>query len=191
MQLKIFLAFFRVGMLGYGGGPASIPLVHREAVEHYKWVSAEEFGDILALGNTLPGPIVTKLAGYIGYAKGGILGAINGVFAVMMPTILLMISLFAVLSAFRDTPWVNGITNGVLPVVTVMMAVLTWSFIKKSKSDFGWKIVLPALVAGGVIIGYLNVHPAIIIVLLLAAALLQKDKTTEKENESDTGKEGK
>ncbi len=62
MQWRIFLAFFRVGMLGYGGGPASIPLVHKEVVDHYKWMTDEEFGDVLALGNTLPGPIVTKLA---------------------------------------------------------------------------------------------------------------------------------
>ncbi|SFE61712.1 chromate transporter [Alteribacillus iranensis] len=181
MQLKIFLAFFRVGLLGYGGGPASIPLVHKEVVDHYQWVSEEEFGDILALGNTLPGPIVTKMAGYIGYAKGGIIGALNGVLAVMMPTIILMISLFAVLSAFQEEAWVNGITNGVLPVVTVMMGVLTWGFIKKSKQDFGWKIVGVALAAGLLLIELFHIHPAIIIAVLLLIAIFQKSDTEKKE----------
>jgi len=64
--LHIFLAFFRVGMLGYGGGPASIPLVHKEVVDKYKWMNEDDFSDVLALANTLPGPIATKMAGYIG-----------------------------------------------------------------------------------------------------------------------------
>lgn len=179
MQWRIFLAFFRVGMLGYGGGPASIPLVHKEVVEHYKWMTDEEFGDVLALGNTLPGPIVTKLAGYIGYKKGGALGAVNGVIAIVGPTGVLMIALFAVLANFQDAAWVNGITNGVLPVVTVMMGVLTWSFIQKSTKDLGWVRVLFFIIFGLLIISVLNVHPAIVIVLLIAAALLQKDKKKE------------
>jgi chromate transporter len=64
-QIQLFFAFFRVGMLGYGGGPSSIPLVHKEVVEKYKWMNDDEFADVLALGNALPGPIATKMAGYI------------------------------------------------------------------------------------------------------------------------------
>ena len=62
-QVQLFMAFFRVGMLGYGGGPSSIPLVHKEVVEKYKWMNDDEFADVLALRNTLPGPISTKMAG--------------------------------------------------------------------------------------------------------------------------------
>ena len=69
-QWQLFLAFFRVGMLGYGGGPSSIPLVHQEVVKKYGWMDDDEFADVLALGNTLPGPIATKMAGYIGYRVG-------------------------------------------------------------------------------------------------------------------------
>ena len=75
-QADIFMAFFRVGILGYGGGPSSIPLVHKEVVDKYKWMDTDEFGDVLALGNALPGPIATKMAGYIGYRVGGILGMV-------------------------------------------------------------------------------------------------------------------
>ncbi len=65
--IQLILAFFRVGMLGFGGGPSSIPLVHKEVVGKYKWMTDEEFSDILALANTLPGPVGTKLPGYIGW----------------------------------------------------------------------------------------------------------------------------
>ena len=74
-QLDIFIAFFRSGMLGYGGGSSAIPLVKKEVVDTYKWMNDDEFGDLLAIANTLPGPIATKLAGYIGYRVGGYFGS--------------------------------------------------------------------------------------------------------------------
>src|SRR5690625_6253034 len=70
-QRHIFIAFFRSGMLGYGGGLSAIPLMHREVVGTFKWMDDEEFADVLALANTLPGPINTKLAGYIGWRIAG------------------------------------------------------------------------------------------------------------------------
>src|SRR6478735_4140094 len=104
-QFHIFYAFFKVSLLGYGGGPSSIPLVHKEVVERYKWLNDDDFGDILALGNTLPGPINTKMAGYIGYRVGGWLGMINAVLATSVPTILLMIILLTSLTTFKDLDW--------------------------------------------------------------------------------------
>lgn len=62
-QLDIFIAFFRSGILGFGGGPSAIPLVHKEVVGTYQWMSDEEFADVLSIGNTLPGPIATKWPG--------------------------------------------------------------------------------------------------------------------------------
>lgn len=66
----IFWAFFLPGILGYGGGPASIPLVEKEVVDRYGWVTENEFSEMLAMGNALPGPIATKMAGYIGFQEG-------------------------------------------------------------------------------------------------------------------------
>ncbi|MCG0056485.1 chromate transporter, partial [Escherichia coli] len=45
-QLDIFIAFFRSGMLGYGGGPSAIPLVKKEVVDTYKWMDDDELGDL-------------------------------------------------------------------------------------------------------------------------------------------------
>ena len=73
IYLQIFFAFFIPGILGYGGGPASIPLIEHEVVDQYEWMTTSEFSEVLALGNALPGPIAPKMAGYIGYDIGGIL----------------------------------------------------------------------------------------------------------------------
>jgi chromate transporter len=175
-QLDIFLAFFRVGMLGYGGGPSSIPLVHKEVVDKYKWMDSDEFGDILALGNALPGPIATKMAGYIGYRVGGIVGMLNALIASTVPTIILMIILLKVLNAYKNQSWVEGMASAVMPVVAVMLATLTWDFLKKSfKSNLGRGWTFLFVVGSLILMEFIHIHPAIIIFALIVGALLKKD----------------
>lgn len=175
-QYQLFAAFFRVGMLGYGGGPASIPLVHREVVDKYKWIDSDDFADILAIGNTLPGPIATKMAGYIGYRVGGYLGMANAIIACIAPTILLMIVILTSLASFREQTWVQGMTQAVVPVVGVMLGLLTWDFFKKSKEGLGLSKSLFLVITSFLIIGLLGLHPAIVIVGLLLFALTRPTK---------------
>lgn len=178
--LDIFIAFFRSGMLGYGGGPSAIPLVHREVVKTFKWMTDDEFSDVLALGNTLPGPINTKMAGYIGYRVGGLLGMLTAIFASIIPTILLMIILLTSLTSFKDKEWVQGMTRAVLPVVGVMLATLTWDFFKNAKKGLG---LTPALILGAVsilLLQWAGVHPGILVAVLLAAAFVKRDKKKER-----------
>lgn len=184
LQWNLFLAFFRVGMLGYGGGPGSIPLIHIETVKKYNWVTDEEFGDILALCNTLPGPIITKMAGYIGHLKSGFLGMINAVIASILPTIILMIILLTSLSSIKNVDWVSGMTAAVIPVVGVMLAVLTWQFLEKAGAGLGWKktIIMSAVI---LVVLVLGVHPGIIIGVLLVLALVQKDKNSSDKKQQE------
>jgi chromate transporter len=175
-QADIFFAFFRVGVLGYGGGPSSIPLVHKEVVERYKWMNSDEFSDVLALGNALPGPINTKMAGYIGYRVGGVLGMVNALFATVVPSIILMILLLTVLNAYKDKPWVSGMSQAVIPVVAVMLAKLTWDFVKKStQSKLGKSWTLVFIIGSLILLQFVGIHPAIIIFILLIGALMMKN----------------
>jgi chromate transporter len=183
--MDIFVAFFRSGMLGYGGGPSSIPLVHKEVVHTFKWMDSDEFGDVLALANALPGPINTKMAGYIGYRVGGIAGMLTALFATAVPTIILMIVLLTFLNSFKDKPWVQGAANAVVPVVAVMLGTLTWDFIKKSStSSLGWKWTIVFLIGSILILQVFGLHPAFLIFGLLLAALLKRDKTKTKGKET-------
>ncbi|MCM3762443.1 chromate transporter [Alkalihalobacillus oceani] len=179
----LFVAFFRAGILGYGGGPASIPLFHKEAVERYRWVTDEEFGDILALGNALPGPIATKIAGYIGYRLAGWSGLVSAILATALPTVLLMIGLMGLLTSFRDSSVVQGMTQAITPVVAVMMLTLTYSFFKQSKKGLGLGLSIALVIISLLFYQGLAVHPAIIIGALLGYGLLakpRKDKDTKK-----------
>lgn len=177
--VHIFIAFFRSGMLGFGGGPSAIPLVYREVVDTFKWMNDEEFSDVLALANTLPGPINTKLAGYVGYRVAGWLGMLVAVFATVVPTVILMIVLLVSLSSFKDLDVVKGMTRGVVPVVGVLMFVLTWGFVTQSTKSLG--IVVGALMIGAslLLIEFIGLHPGILIVALLLFALLKRDKPDE------------
>lgn len=172
-QLSLFWAFFRVGIFGFGGGPSMIPLVHAEVVKRYQWLNDEEFADILAIGNTLPGPIATKMPGYIGYRVGGIWGCLIAVGAVIIPMIVAMIIMLGVFSRYRDVAWIRGMGQAVIPVVMVMLGQLTWDFFEKSKASLGWLVSsVMAMVAGGLIY-WLGIHPGWVIGALLLTALLR------------------
>jgi chromate transporter len=77
---NLFVAFFRASYLGFGGGPAIIPLIQAEAVDNYHWMTNSQFTDSIAVANALPGPIATKIATFIGYQVAswpGVIVAIN------------------------------------------------------------------------------------------------------------------
>ena len=173
LQWKLFVAFFRCGILGYGGGPASIPLVRVEVVERYGWMNDDEFGDVLAIGNTLPGPIITKMAGYIGYRVGGFVGMLNAILAITLPTIVLVIVLLTTLANFQDLAWVRGMTKAVIPVVAVMLGSLAWGFLKSSYTGLKWLYTGIHIVVGLVLIAYFGLHPAWVIGTLLLFALFK------------------
>ncbi len=182
---ELFLGFTRAGILGYGGGPASIPLFYKEAVERYKWVSHEEFGDIVALGNTLPGPIVTKTAGYIGYRVAGILGCLTAVVGTVIPTVLLMVLLLGYLYEIQEASWVKGMTTAIQPVIGVMMFVLAYSFFKDSWKGQGRLLTLLLVAVSVVVLQVLDWHPAILIGALLMYGLLWGGKKPEEKKKEE------
>ncbi|MER1984436.1 MAG: chromate transporter [Solibacillus sp.] len=171
-QKEIFIAFFRASMLGFGGGPSTIPLVKKEVVETFRFMSDDEFTEILAIGNTLPGPIITKMAGYIGYRAGGMLGLINAILATVIPSAVLIILFLTALNEYKDLAFIQGMTRGVIPVIAVMMAVLAWDYIQKAQKSLGFKIAAIIFVIAFMVIIVFGLHPALVIVTLLALALL-------------------
>lgn len=161
---EIFLAFFIPGILGYGGGPASIPLVENEVVHRYGWLSVSEFSEVLALGNALPGPIATKMAGYIGYEQAGILGAAVGVFATVAPSLILMIALMSLLYKFRDSPKVKRMSNYVRPTIALLLGVMAFRFFTESYEASGTIQTVFLIIASYLLLEKWKVHPAYVIV---------------------------
>ncbi|QGH33000.1 chromate transporter [Gracilibacillus salitolerans] len=161
---EIFIAFFIPGIVGYGGGPASIPLVQNEVVNRYEWLSLSEFGEVLAIGNALPGPIATKMAGYIGYEQAGLLGAGVGIFATVAPSLILMIILLSILYKFKNSPKVKRMTMVIRPTIAVLLGILTFQFFFQSYENEGiWQTILLIGLSWLFLVKF-KVHPAFVIV---------------------------
>ncbi|WP_147804132.1 chromate transporter [Alkalicoccus halolimnae] len=169
---EIFLAFFIPGIVGYGGGPATIPLIEHEVVHRYEWMNVEEFGEVLALGNALPGPIATKMAGYIGFVEGGIIGAFIALFATIAPSLILMVILLGILMKFKNSPKVKMLSAVVRPTIAVLLGVMTIRFIDTSYDDNGILQTIVLLGAGYYLLEVRKIHPAYVIIgALLYGAL--------------------
>src|SRR5690606_7351547 len=124
--LELLYGFFVANVLGYGGGPASIPLLHREIVTNYDWLNNAEFANMLALGNALPGPIATKIAAYVEYDVSGWFGAFIAIFATVFPSAAALIILLYFMMHYRQSTVVKGMTLLVQPVIAILMLVLSW-----------------------------------------------------------------
>ncbi|WNC15527.1 chromate transporter [Brevibacillus brevis] len=164
IYLQLFWAFFISNILGYGGGPPSIPLIQNEVVDHYNWMSVKEFGEMLAVGNALPSPIATKLAGYVGYQVAGIPGATVALFATVAPTAIAMILLLQFINIFRSAPQVKAMTQSVRPIVTVLLGTMTYQFVLGAVEGIGWMQTIILSVASYLLLETWKVHPAIVIV---------------------------
>ncbi|MCM3714472.1 chromate transporter [Halalkalibacter oceani] len=163
IYLHIFLAFFIPNIVGYGGGPASVPLIQEEVVNRYGWMTVEEFAELLAIGNALPGPINTKLAGYIGYEMGGAFGSFVGLFATIAPSLLAMVFLLALLYKFRNSPRVKRMTGLIRPTITVLLGVLTWQFFGSSLQGAGLGHTMVLALGSWVLMEKVKIHPAYVI----------------------------
>lgn len=160
---RIFVAFAKVGIFGYGGGPSMIPLIKEEVVDGHAWMKAEEFADTLAVGNALPGPIATKMSAYIGYKLAGLPGAVAGVTGTVLPSMAAMLALAAVLLANKDNPLIKNSLRAVRPVVVALLAWTVYG-LWPSTIDSRLDSILIAI-AAFVAVSLVNIHPAIVIAI--------------------------
>jgi len=164
---QLLLAFGRAGLFGFGGGPAFIPLIEREVLAH-GWLSRASFLDALAFGNALPGPITTKLAGYVGYRVAGWPGALVALLGLTVPTILAMIALAALYLRYQDAAAVERFLAGLRPVVIALLVLVVVGFAPSALAPstdryeraWRWALALGAFVLAVT----LDVHPALLIV---------------------------
>ena len=161
---QIFSANFVANLLGYGGGPATIPLLEHEVVHRYGWFTIQEYSEMVALGNGLPGPIATKLAAYIGYEQGGIFGAMVGLFATVAPSLILMIALISLLLKYKDSPKIKKLTQIVRPTIAVLLGVMTYNFFFDFYIQSGWIHTLILIVVGYYLLERRKVSPTFVVI---------------------------
>ena len=119
--LRLFIVFAKIGFISFGGGIAMIPVMGQE-LSSAGWISNEEFGNIVAVSQMLPGALAINSAVYVGLSVKGILGAVVAAFAVSLPcfTIVLIMSHF--LEVVNTNKLVNSIFKGIRPVTIGLIA---------------------------------------------------------------------
>ena len=121
MLLTLFLTFFKIGLFTFGGGYAMIPFIHQYAVEKYKWITDDEFLDIIAIAESTPGPIAINSATYIGYKVKGVKGSALATFGVALPSIIIIILIAAFFMQFKDNIYVEYAFKGIRIGVSVLV----------------------------------------------------------------------
>jgi len=164
--LEMFITFFKIGCLAFGGGYAVIAILQKEVVELKQWVDNDELTDIMAISQTLPGIIFVNSATMIGYRKKGIKGAMIATFASILPTFFLILLLTFVIWGFTDNIVVHKAFTGILLGVTVLIlnsVKKTWKTSVKHFSD-----IILALLSTALLL-FTNVN--VVLILLLMAGL--------------------
>ncbi len=176
---QIFMAFLKPGIFGFGGGQASIPLIEREVVDNYHLVTSNEFADYYAIGNTLPGPIATKMSIIIGYDAHGFLGALVALLGAILPSSIAIIIIFVFFQEFKDTAFVKGMQIAIKPVVVVLIGSVAFGMARtsvfanvdltssKTLIVFALFIITTGIILMNELIPGINIHPAIVIVVAL------------------------
>ncbi|MCC8088129.1 MAG: chromate transporter [Rikenellaceae bacterium] len=143
-----------MGCFTFGGGYAMVPLIQREIIDNRKWISADEFLDLLALAQSSPGPIAINTSVFVGYKMRGILGSIVCIVGTILASFVIILLIAMFFSDFTKYPLVESAFKGMRPVVVALIAAPVYGMAK----GMGWiKITLAAAVA--VIVGFLGVSP--------------------------------
>ena len=122
--LSLFITFFEIGLFGFGGGYGMLSLIQHETVESHHWLSTAEFTDIVAISQMTPGPIGINSATYCGYtaihnagygSMMAVLGSATATFALVLPSLILMILISKMFMKYMNTPLVQSVFKGLRP----------------------------------------------------------------------------
>lgn len=120
--LELFVAFLKVGSMSFGGGYAMLPILQREVLEKYGWITEAEMLDYYAMGQCLPGLIMVNTAVFVGKKRKGDLGGIIAALGAVFPSLIIITVIAAFLSAFSDVPAVQNAFAGIRVCVVVLIA---------------------------------------------------------------------
>jgi chromate transporter len=141
--LRALVAYFlRLGTLGFGGPIALTGYMQRDLVERRRWISEQDYKEGLALAQLAPGPLAAQLAIYLGWARGGLVGATLVAVAFIAPSFLMVLALSALYVRFGGLPWMLGAFYGVGAAV---IAVIARATVKLTRLTLGEDHVLWAI----------------------------------------------
>jgi chromate transporter len=160
-----FKTFFKIGAFTLGGGYAMIPIIEAEVVDKHKWVSKEEFLDLIAVAQSCPGVFAANISIFIGYKLRGVKGAVSTCLGAVLPSFLIILIIAMFFHRFAENAIVQSIFRGIRPAVVALIAVPTFNLAKSARISLAncW---IP--IGGALAIWALGVSP---ILIVLAAGI--------------------
>ena len=156
IYLRLFFEFFKTGLFAIGGGMATIPFLY-ELSDKTGWFSHQDLANMIAVGESTPGPIGVNMATYVGFVSGSqhgipgaILGAVLATLGLIAPSIIIILIIASVLKKFRENKLVNHAFYGLRPASTGLIAA---AGISVAVSTFLPSFALSAVNWKGLILG--------------------------------------
>ncbi|MEX2260428.1 MAG: chromate transporter [Bryobacteraceae bacterium] len=128
------LYFLRLGAVGFGGPIALAGYMQRDLVEDRRWISLEEYKEGLALAQLAPGPLAAQLAIYLGWVRGGVLGATLVGVAFVVPSFLMVLALAAMYLRLGGLPWMQGMFYGIGAAVIAIIGRSAYKLVTSTLS---------------------------------------------------------
>ena len=183
----LFVTFFKIGLFGFGGGYGMLSLIQNETVEQWHWMTASEFTDIVAISQMTPGPIGINSATYCGYTAIinadystplAILGSATATFALVLPSLILMILISKMFMKYMNTRPVQSVFQGLRPAVVGLLAAATLllctrdNFSTPTENPWQFYISVALFLVAAFGTGYLKINPIRMICYCAVAGLL-------------------
>lgn len=167
---NLFYAFLKVGLFAIGGAYSFLPLIEKEAVERYHWMTREEFLDVLATVQVFPGAISIKYATYTGYKISGIPGAIAANAGNLLAPALLMLFASSLYARYCHLPSVKSAFSAAQLTVFSMIIAVAFQTISPAQLTNPRSIII--IILSFTLFIYTKVHPAFIIICAGIAGFL-------------------
>lgn len=138
LNLKLFTTFFKIGMFTFGGGWAMISIVQREVVDKNKWLTNEEFLDLITVTQSLPGILAVNMSVVIGDRLSKLKGSLAAAFGTILPSflIILAIAIFLTPETIKNNDILTRIFMGIRPAVVALILVPVITTAKASKINY-------------------------------------------------------
>ena len=169
IAFELFFSFFKIGAFTLGGGYAMLSMVEKAVVDQKKWIPNDEFWDMIAVVQSLPGVFAVNTALYVGHRVAGTKGAFAAMLGAIIPSITIILLLATVFREYRDQPVVERIFKGIRPCVVALILAPSLRMIKSAKVT--WKTaIIP--IATVFLIWWLKISPAYVILAAIAGSLI-------------------
>lgn len=133
IYIEAFSIFFKIGAFTIGGGYAMVPLIENEIVTRRKWVSQDDFINLLAISQSAPGILAVNISIFIGYKLRGIRGSIITALGTILPSFIIILAIALFFHNFKDNLFVERIFKGIRPAVVALIAAPTFSMAKSAR----------------------------------------------------------